>query len=98
MADRWIVSAYKFAEHRKLLWAQQEAARLAEKTGKEFRVYRIKKNLANGSSLDRVMEIISEYAGDENFEPHRQKLIALVREFQKKIDYPSQRIPAQEAA
>ena len=42
MADRWIVSGYKFVEHETWDVAAAEADRLRKKTGKPFRIYRIK--------------------------------------------------------
>ncbi len=42
MANRWIVSRYRFHEHKSLEAAQAELKRLTESTGKKYRMYRVK--------------------------------------------------------
>lgn len=54
MADRYIVSSYFFCEQTSLEFAQREAARLHDKTGKPFRVYRIKTKLHRSNAFEII--------------------------------------------
>lgn len=62
MADIWIVSGYKFTPHYTREVAEKEAGRLREKTGRDFRVYRIKTSIAPGNSAAVINELRSVLA------------------------------------
>lgn len=56
MADAWIVSNYRFVQHKSLESAEAEAARLRAICPKkqQFRVYRIKPHLLRGTPSVRA--------------------------------------------
>lgn len=61
MADRWIVSDYKFYQHKSLEGAEAEKKRLSELLpSKQFRIYRIKLSLNRSASK----QIISDQAAE----------------------------------
>jgi hypothetical protein len=60
MADRWIVSRYHYVQHKTLEIAQGEKARLSEKYGVEFRIYRLKTTIDPTDSAKVITELRAE--------------------------------------
>lgn len=56
MADRWIITSYKFREHKTLAEAQAELERVRAKiTKREFQIIRIKTTVEQGDSYAKMV-------------------------------------------
>lgn len=67
MADRWIVSSYRFQQHGTLSAAEDEQRRLRGRTGKPFYIYRIKTTLnpsRSGAVIARQMGALQKIAAE----------------------------------